>query len=79
MIAGEIVFGLVSVALGGGLLYRARAKNLPLFAKLFVIASWIRSDAVKRAICAVTGVGAIISGMVFILAGLTGRRLHTFF
>jgi hypothetical protein len=79
MIVGEILFGLVSVALGGGLLYSARAKNLPLFVKLFVLASWIKSDAVKRAMCAVMGFGAIISGIVFILAGLTGRRLHTFF
>jgi hypothetical protein len=76
MIVGEILFGLLCIAWGGGMLYYARAKNIPPpFVRPFVSTRWIKSDAVNRAVCAVLGLGTVISGLVFILAGLTGRHI----
>jgi hypothetical protein len=79
MIVGEILVGLVSFAWGGGMLYYARAKNIPPFVKPFVSTWWIKSDAVNRAIGAALGLGTLIAGLVFILAGLIGQRIPPLF
>jgi hypothetical protein len=75
LIVGEILFGLVCIAWGGALLYYARAKNVPPLVRPFVSARWVKSEPVAGAMRAVLGLGTIISGLVFILAGLTGWRI----
>jgi hypothetical protein len=79
MLTGEILFGLICIAWGGAMLYFARAKHVPPFIKPFVSTWWIKSDAVNRALCAVLGLGTVIVGLVFILAGLTGYRIPPLF
>ena len=79
MIVGEILLGFACIAWGGGMLYYARARHIPPFVKPFVSTRWIKSDAVNRALCAVLGLGTVIVGLAFILAGLTGYRIPPLF
>ena len=57
------------------MLHYARAKNIPPLVRPFVRARWIKSDAVNRALCAALGLGTLVAGLVFTLAGLAGWRI----
>ena len=75
MIGKQIIFGIVAVCYGGGILYYAQAKHIPPLVKPFVSTWWIKSDKVNRAICAVLGFGTFIVGIVNIVAGLIGWNI----
>jgi hypothetical protein len=67
----QLLIGLIAIAWGGGMLYYARAKDIPMLVKPFVRAAW-GSERTNRILCAILGAGTVVSGVVFVLAALIG-------
>lgn len=63
MLGSEIILGLASIAVGGGMLYLARARRVPDFVKLFIVTGW---PGVILGFC------TLLSGVVLVVAGIVG-------
>jgi hypothetical protein len=75
MIVEEIILGLVSLALGSGMLYYAKARYVPDVVKAFFSTWGIKSERLNRAISAVLGFCSLVSGVVFLVAGIVGWEI----
>jgi hypothetical protein len=67
----QLVIGILATCWGGGMLYYARAKEIPALVKPFVRAAW-GSEGMNRMLCAILGAGTVVSGIVFIVAAIFG-------
>ena len=78
MILSHFVLGLISVLWGAGMVYWAKAEKVPWIVKPFMFADWIKSERINRFIATVMGYASIISGLLFLLGGLFGRKVWPF-
>ena len=71
----HLVIGIIAVCWGGGMIYYARAKNVPWIVKPFISTWWIESKGVNNFIAIILGAATIIAGFFFIIGGLIGRKI----
>ena len=67
----QLIIGVVAICWGGGMLYYARAKEVPTVIKPFVRASW-GSERTNRVLCAVLGAGTVVSGIALVIGAIIG-------
>ena len=68
----KILIGVYAIIWGGGLLYYSRAKHIPSIVKPLMRTWWIKSEATNRKLSAILGAFSIVSGLIFIIAGIMG-------
>ena len=75
MNVSHLVIGIIGVIWGGGMIYYARAKNVPWIVKPFISTWWIESKGVNNFIAIILGVASMIVSFLFIIGGLTGEKI----
>lgn len=71
----HLVIGIIGVIWGGGMIYYARAKNVPWIVKPFISTWWIESKGVNNFIAIILGAASIFVGFLYIIGGLIGRKI----
>jgi hypothetical protein len=75
VIGKEIILGLVSIGMGGGMFYRATSSRVSDGMKAFFSAWWIKSERVNKVISGVLGFFSLVNGVVYFVAGIIGRDI----
>ena len=78
MIAEHLIIGFIGFLWGSGMIYFARTENIPAIVKPFLFSSWIKSDRINRALAVLLGTGTVICSILFIIGGLSGRKILPF-
>jgi hypothetical protein len=54
------------------------AKKVPSIVKPFIYTWWIKSEKANQLMALIFGIGGVIGGIIFIIGGLTGRKIFPF-
>jgi hypothetical protein len=78
MNTSHLLIGIIAICWGSGMIYYARAKNVPWIVKPFISTWWIESKTVNNFIAIIFGACSIIGGFLYVIGGLTGWKIMAY-
>ncbi len=74
----HLIIGIIGAFWSAGMIYFARAKNVPVIVKPFLFTWWIEDEGINRFVGLILGISGVVGSLVLIIAGLTGRKILPF-
>ena len=74
----HLIIGIIGVCWSSGMIYFSQAKKVPSIVKPFIYTWWIKSEKANQLMALIFGIGGVIGGIIFIIGGLTGRKIFPF-
>jgi hypothetical protein len=71
----HLIIGLIGIFCSGAMIYFSQARYIPSIIKPFLFTWWIEDERINRTICLILAIGGAIGSILFIIGGLTSRKM----